>query len=214
MLAQSLLCPASALGNEHLGAASNKRFFSAAFPWLLGRAASPHPLFLRARDADTDTAQRGPWAPGLPGASGDRDSPRQRAQSRGTGCSQWLLQQLILMQIPRRCWPTWAWTGTWQSCHCPELSCQGGDQVPAQQRDLALGLSLPRPTPHWYRTSPLLTAPGQLPLAPPLYSEIAKTPLNASFSGLPSGVVTNCPTSGPAQLPPQCQGWCHQAVAE
>lgn len=62
------------------------RFIPAPFPWLMGRAASPHPLFLRARGTDIYMEQCGPWAPwpawrlclGVWGREG------HRAQSRGS----------------------------------------------------------------------------------------------------------------------------------
>lgn len=87
------LNPFCALGTNTLEVAYNKRFLPAAFPWLMGRAASPHPLLLRAR-MQTFTLSSECWGPlallePVPGC-GAGTAPGKGLRAGETGCSQWV----------------------------------------------------------------------------------------------------------------------------
>lgn len=211
--------------HQHLGAVFKKRFFSAPFPWLMGRAASPHPLFLRARDTGICTEQCGPRAPWLgwrlcPGLWG-RDSPRKRAQSRGdrllsvgvssTAAAAHPEADSLVMLAYSSVLLHRGWAGTWENGHCPGHTRVREVTKSQHSRGTCPGAVLAEANTSLVQSGPTPYSPlASSPLARPLHSGVAETPFKRSFSGLPAGVVTNCPTSKPAHLPPQCQEWCHQ----
>jgi len=186
-----------------------KGLFLRTFPLAGGQSSTSSSPALWAGDTDIYTKQRGPWAHRtsrrLCAGVWDRNSPRHRAKSWGTGCSGgWpacpVSPELAAAARPdtgsRRCSPASPCVGHGQgpgSCHHPNRPWVGrshGGTCP--------GLPLPRQTPRWVTRAgeghPLaascpgmghpcsLQPPGQLPSVPtPHPREEQKPPLTGVF---------------------------------
>lgn len=172
--------PCISHGYQHLGAVFKKRFFSAAFPWLMGRAASPLVLFLRARIQIFKLNNMGYGPPGLPEGSAQgvgqkgAQSRGHRLLSVGVSCSAHpAADSLVMLAL---CFSPGHEQGPGRTDTALTTLLAGRRPCLSTAEGPALGLSLLRQALHWYRTAPLLTAPWPAPHCPPLALRGCKNP--------------------------------------